>query len=85
MKKKRKKLDDDEFMYVVFSIPKNAVSMKLKCKLLSGEKAQAKFDLDDIIEAREMYLELDPDDGAFDTYVLTDLGREQIEDDRGVY
>lgn len=82
---KRKMLNEDEVMNVVLAIPRDAVKLKMKCKLSGGRKAMAKFELDDILEAREMYSELDPDDHAFDTYVLTDLSREQIEDDRGVY
>lgn len=82
---KRKTLNDEEVMYVVLAIPRDAVKLKLKCKLSDGRKTRARFRLEDILEARVRYLELDPDDGAFDTYVLTDLGREQIEDDRGVY
>ena len=82
---KRKMLNEDEVMNVVLAIPRDAVKLKMKCKLSDGRKTRARFRLEDILEAREMYLELDPDDGAFDTYALTGLGREQIEDDRGVY
>ena len=82
---KRKTLNDEEVMYIVLAVPRDAVKLKMRCKLSDGRKARARFELDDILEAREMYSELDPDDHAFDTYVLTDLGREQIKDDRGVY
>lgn len=82
---KRKTLNDEEVMYIVLAVPIDAVNLKMKCKLSDGRKTRARFKLEDILEARMRYSELDPDDHAFDTYVLTDLGGEQIEDDRGVY
>jgi hypothetical protein len=82
---KRKMLNEDEVMNVVLAIPKEAVKIKMKCKLMDGRKTLAKFGVNEILESRKMYIELDPYGDAFDTYTLTDLGREQIKDDRGVY
>lgn len=82
---KRKTLNDDDLMYVVLAVPKEAVKIKMKCKLMDGRKTLAKFGVDRILESRKMYIKLDPYGDAFDTYTLTDLGREQIKDDRGVY
>lgn len=71
---------------IVMRIPKDAIKLKITAILLDEDnkpyKAKAVMRLHDIYEAREEYLKLDPDDGV--RYVLTDLFKAYLEDNKGM-
>lgn len=61
---------------VVMYIPEDAESITLKCKLKGVEgKVKKKLTQEDILEARDAYLDLNDDT----RYTLTDKGRELLE------
>ena len=71
-------LEDDEKEYIVIDVPKNTKKMKIKATLNDGRQALTKVKRKEIKRYREMYLELDPYDNAFDTYVFTEEGEEYL-------
>ena len=80
-----KKIDDDDTMNCVISVPKGCTKLKIKATFYDGytrHKARAVMDDDAIDEARRMYLELDPDDDAFAVYMLTEKGRAILEEQK---
>ena len=61
---------------VVMYIPEDAESITVKCKLKGVEgKVKKKLTQEDILEARDAYLDLNDDT----RYSLTDKGREMLE------
>lgn len=71
-KKKQKAYGGDE-EYIILSIPKNTIKLKIVATcLINGDikKCVSKLNYEDIAEARSDYLMLDPTDDAFDTYVI---------------
>lgn len=81
---KERLLDDENFMYVIVSFPKNAVNITFDCDVYNdGEitKLGGEYDTEAIREARNMYLELDPDDCAFDVWRLSDKALEELRND----
>lgn len=61
---------------IVMYIPEDAETITLKCKLKGSEnKVKKKLTQEDILEARDEYMDLDDDT----QYELTDKGRELLE------
>ena len=78
-----KKIDDDDTMNCVISVPKGCTKLKIKATFYDGytsHKAEMVLDEDQIDEARNMYLELDPDDSAFMVWRLTEEGRDLLDE-----
>lgn len=73
----------DDLMYIIIPVPKDAEKLKVKAKLPKKKKGVTKLSREGIAAARDMYLELDPDDDAFVYYALTDRGKEFLKQ-RGI-
>lgn len=72
-KKKNKEYTGGQ-MHIILSVPENTVKLKIKATTLIGDKlkkAETILSCDEINNAREDYLLLDPNDDAFDMYELT--------------
>lgn len=77
-----KKYNGDE-MCVILSIPKTSCHIHLETDIYENGgilHAVRDIELDQIRQLRNDYLLIDPDDDAFDTYQLTDLGLKYIEE-----
>ena len=57
-------------MATVIWLPKNAVKAKIKVECSDGLKAEMKLDRNGIIECRNNYLSIDPNDVAFAIFKL---------------
>ena len=75
----KKEIYDGAEEYIVLSIPVNTKKLKVECELKDGQKGIMKLKREEINEAREMYLKLDPYDMAFDVFTFTEKGRELFE------
>ena len=67
---------------IIVWIPKNACALEVTAKIIEDDKIQdmtMNMDADGIFQARQDYLLLDPYDDAFDTYRLTEKGKELME------
>ena len=73
-----RRLEDDEVEKIVIDVPVNAKKIKIKVELADGQIANSKMNREMINQCREMYLELDPYDNAFDIYALTEKGEEYL-------
>ena len=81
MKEKGELFNHDELMKIIIDVPKKTFNLTLNvdCYVDGGVVgAKGVYDTEAIREARNMYLELDPDDDAFSYYVLTDKGKEML-------
>ena len=80
--------DDKEFkcneVAAVVFIPENTVRMNINASVLCGndiKKVACEYNLQDVIDSRNKYLKLDPDDDMFYTYKLTDEELEMVDDE----
>lgn len=83
MSKKKNKEYTGGQMHIILSVPENTVKLKIRATTLIGdklEKAEAILSCDEINDAREDYLLLDPSDDAFDTYGLAPEFKKFIEE-----
>lgn len=78
--KKNEVLQDDDVMATVVWLPKDSKKIKLKAKLCDGSKAVMELNHNEIIEARNNYILLDPDDNAFARYKPTPLFQSFLEE-----
>lgn len=81
-KKKNKEYTGGQ-MHIILSVPENTVKLKIRATTLIGdklEKAEAILSCDEINDAREDYLLLDPSDDAFDVYEFTPEFKKFIEE-----
>lgn len=74
----KKNISDDDLMYIVLCIPKDAEKLKITASW-GKNTARMKMNQKEIAKARKDYLYIDPYDDALDTYVLTDKGRRLLE------
>ena len=83
----KNELDFEALEYIVIAIPKNSKKLKVtasfydeKSKTKNPKKAKMRLDKDGLKEARDMYLQLDPDDDAFVRYEITPKGLELLKE-----
>ena len=69
---------DGRQMPIIIFVPCDAKKLKMTAKV-KGEELRMVMDKDAIKEARNDYLELDPEEELYATYVITDEGREYVE------
>ena len=76
-----KNIEDYEMMKIIVGIPKEACELTLNVKCIDDNKIMnlsAIYNSEAIREARNDYLELDPDDCAFGIWKLTDEYQEYL-------
>lgn len=79
----KKNISDDDLMYIVLCIPKDAEKLKITASW-GKNTARMKMNQKEIAKARKDYLYIDPYDDALDTYVLTDKGRRLLDNCSGI-
>ena len=67
-------------MATVIWVPKNAVKLKITATCEDGLKAKMVLDINGIVECRNNYLSIDPDDDAFTKYTINPLFEQFLED-----
>ena len=78
-----KYLEENQMM-IVISIPSSTYELNMDIKFSASDidnkihKAHSTLNLKEIVNCRQDYLMLDPDDDAFDRYVLTPEGEEYL-------
>ena len=67
-------------MATVIWVPKNAVKLKITATCEDGLKTKLVLDRNGIVECRNNYLSIDPDDDAFTKYTINPLFEQFLKD-----
>ena len=67
-------------MATVIWVPKNAVKLKITATCEDGLKAEMVLDRNGIVECRNNYLSIDPNDSAFAMYTFNPLFEQFLKD-----
>ena len=67
-------------MATVIWVPKNAVKLKITATCEDGLKTKLGLDRNGIVECRNNYLSIDPDDDAFTKYTINPLFEQFLKD-----